>query len=142
MFEVAQDAIKTTLKYNVDMSNTKRVVIIDDDLIITKAAKYLLNDEFNVEVFDNGDKFLADFIDSKTDKPDIILLDIMMPGSDGVTVLNIIKKNDDLKNVPVIIVSALSYNDFKTKFEFNEDVNYITKPYDFDDLKTKIKNII
>lgn len=123
------------------MTNSKRIAIIDDDIMITKAAKYLLSDNYETDIFESGDLFLKQFFDNQTAKPDLILLDIMMPGRDGKEILREFKNNEDLKDIPVIIVSARSQTQDKIIFAKEGATDYIPKPYDFDELKEKIDNI-
>jgi CheY-like chemotaxis protein len=63
-------------------------------------------------------------------KPDLILLDIMMPVEDGYTILNKLKRGTDRSNIPIIMVSAVADNDHKAIAGVDGASAYITKPID------------
>jgi twitching motility two-component system response regulator PilH len=65
---------------------------------------------------------------ARKEKPDLILLDIMMPRPDGYTILNTIKKETTLKNIPVVMVTALGLDDNKAFAGICGAYAYITKP--------------
>ena len=80
----------------------KLVFIVDDEPAISKLLSYWVKDKwkYEVEVFENGE----DVLKKLSSKPDLILLDIMLPGLDGLETLKRIKHYDE--NLPVIILSA------------------------------------
>ena len=79
-----------------------RIYVVDDDRHYARMLSYRLdkNDQYDVSVFNSGE----DVLKSLDDKPDLVLLDIMMPGIDGVEVLR--QMLTRMPNVPVIMVSA------------------------------------
>jgi DNA-binding response OmpR family regulator len=81
-----------------------------------------------------------DCLDMVTEhKPDLILLDIMMPGLDGVCLCSELTTSFD---IPVIMVSALQDSKTKRDLKFMGAYDYITKPIDMDDLKTKLQKAL
>ena len=72
-------------------------------------------------------------------KPDLILLDIMMPEMDGYEVLNKLKEKFDLENIPVILLSAITDSDSKTKGFSLGAVDYVTKPFEIVEVKARVK---
>jgi two-component system alkaline phosphatase synthesis response regulator PhoP len=83
-----------------------KVLIIEDDLLVAKMyQKVLASDKIDSEIAIGGEKGLE-----KVDKykPDLILLDIMMPQPDGIQVLAQLKKNPETKDIPVVIQTNLS----------------------------------
>ena len=73
-----------------------------------------------------------------TEKPDLILLDIMMPGIDGFEVCRRLKTNSGLKDIPVIFISALNdTNDIVKAFTAGA-VDYITKPFQAEEVKARV----
>ncbi|MDR0951147.1 MAG: response regulator [Candidatus Ancillula sp.] len=116
----------------------KTIAIIDDDALIRKSTKFLLNDEYLVDDFESGDIFIEKINSGEINVPDLVLLDIMMPGSNGLEILNQCKSDDRLKNIPVIIVSARNETAEKAIYLESGAVDYVTKPFDFDDLRQRV----
>ena len=78
----------------------------------------------------------------KTEIPDVILLDIMMPNVDGYTTLSEIKKNENYKNIKVIFLSAKTgESDIKKGLELGADA-YVTKPYSIKKLTEKVEELL
>jgi len=106
------------------MAETKTIYIADDDDNIRQVIRtFLLSDGFLVEDFPTGDLLLARF----GQKPaDLVILDVMMPGSDGFTVCTELRKTS---TVPIIMLTARdSENDFAMGLGLGSD-DYITKPF-------------
>ena len=83
-----------------------RVLIIDDDKLIRTIYKFKLSQEnIVVELAESGEAGLEKV---KSSKPDLILLDMILPGEDGFNVLKKLKSNPESKKIPVIVFSALS----------------------------------
>ena len=76
------------------------------------------------------------------EKPDVILLDIMMPDISGLEVLRYMRREPDLSKIPVIVVSAKSMpGDIKTGLEAGASL-YLTKPVGFQDLKQAVEKVL
>lgn len=76
------------------------------------------------------------------EKPDVILLDVMMPDISGLEVLRYIRREPDLSAIPVIILSAKSMpSDIKTGIEAGASL-YLTKPVGFQDLKQAVEKVL
>lgn len=108
------------------MSDMKTVLSIDDDPEVTEMISVMLAvDGFNVltahSVFE-GMKALAD------DLPDVVLLDIMMPGVDGMQFCAALRDSPDTAHVPVIFVSALGGDEDRASAAAAGAVGYVTKP--------------
>lgn len=105
--------------------NNKTILVVDDEKLISKALTKKLSDEgFKVEVAFDGEQALQEA--NKT-KPDLILLDIIMPKLDGISVLKTLKASDETKNIPVIILSNL-YDDKKVEEVLNSGgTDYLVK---------------
>jgi two-component system alkaline phosphatase synthesis response regulator PhoP len=86
----------------------KKVLIIDDEPLILKTTELLLKKTgiFTVLTAQNGGDGISAV---KRDKPDLILLDIIMPGMDGWEVLKQLKSDTTSANIPVIVFTALDY---------------------------------
>lgn len=76
------------------------------------------------------------------EKPDVIILDIMMPDISGLEVLRYMRRESDLASIPVIVVSAKSMpGDIKTGLEAGASI-YLTKPVSFLDLKQAVEKVL
>jgi two-component system alkaline phosphatase synthesis response regulator PhoP len=83
----------------------KKILLIEDDPFIIDIYTTKLKEEgFEVDVATNGEKALEKI----KEKPDLILLDIVLPGMDGWEILREIKKRKELKSIPVVVLSNLS----------------------------------
>ncbi len=116
----------------------KLVFIVDDEQAISKLLSYWVKDKwkYNVEVFSNGEDALKR-IDLR---PDIILLDIMMPGLNGIETLKRIKQIDE--NLPVIMLSAQGNIEVAVEALKMGAFDYFQKPIDMQKLEPAIKNAI
>ncbi|MEA3306827.1 MAG: PAS domain S-box protein, partial [Elusimicrobiota bacterium] len=122
------------------MKQSIKVVAVDDDIIVRKVLKRVLTSKgFEVKLFEEG-KSALNYL--KSNKPDIILLDIMLPKLSGYEVCARIRKNKFLKNVPVIFISALGEEKDKMKaFAFGA-LEYWVKPFDYQALADKIECVL
>lgn len=116
----------------------KVVFIVDDEPAISKLLSYWVKDKwkYEVEVFDNGE----DVLKKLSSKPDLILLDIMLPGLDGLETLKRIKHYDE--NLPVIILSAQGSIEVAVEALRYGAYDYFPKPIDQQRLEPAIKNAI
>ena len=115
----------------------KLIYVCDDDKNISELIKmYLENDNFEAMTYDSAEKLLAAL---KKKKPDLITLDIMLPGIDGFDALEKIKEKND---IPVILVSAKDKEIDKVR-GFNEGSDdYIVKPFMPLELVARVKNVL
>jgi CheY-like chemotaxis protein len=118
------------------------VLIADDEPNVVELIKISLQEEgYNTKVAVDGEEALAK---AKEIKPDLLLLDVMMPKIDGYTVLKTLKSDPDLfiQKIPVIIISARKMEEDKRKGLDLGAVNYITKPFKVKELLSEIARII
>ncbi len=103
------------------------IMVVDDNPDIVNNVRLLLEQkEFNVRCAYNGNEVFAGL---KEQKPDLILLDIMMPKMDGLEVLNLLRGNPSTSSIPVILVTAkVQYEDILGGYKTGADY-YITKPF-------------
>jgi DNA-binding response OmpR family regulator len=115
---------------------SKTIYIADDEKNIRDLiSTFLKNDGFNVLDFENGDKLLDEFLKNPAD---MVILDIMMPGTDGLTLCTKIREKS---NVPIIIVSARdSELDRITGITLGSD-DYLIKPFSPVELVARVKSI-
>lgn len=87
----------------------KKILVVDDDSFVTDIYQTKLSQEgFEVAVASDGAEAMKKLEDAKEGKPDLILLDIVMPYIDGLEVLKKMRSNEKLKDVPVILLTNLS----------------------------------
>ncbi|MBI9072100.1 MAG: response regulator [Melioribacteraceae bacterium] len=118
-------------------NNTKfKVLIVDDNPKNLSVLYKILNNKYQVFAVENGD--LAIKIANES-IPDLIVLDILMPGINGFDVCDSLKKSGKTKDIPVIFMSALSETIDKIKGFNCGAVDYITKPYQKEEVLARIK---
>jgi len=117
-----------------------RVLVVDDESDIVSTIQYRLKFcEFDVITASNGKEGLEK---AANEKPDIILLDINMPVMDGHEMLERLKNRPDLKDTPVIMLTAYSDRKDIAKAADLGIADYVTKPFDFTELMEKISNAL
>ena len=117
----------------------KKILIADDEPTIRLIVSKILSKEYIVLEATNGEE-AVDI--AKGQKPDIILMDLMMPKMDGYTACSSIKTDQATKVIPVIILTAIGH-EFNKKFamEMGADA-YITKPFSADELLRQVKQAL
>ncbi len=109
-----------------DVKNV-HVLIVEDDSFLANIYKTKFEMEgFKVSVADNGESGLADM---KKKKPDVVLLDILMPKMDGFTVLKKAKADPEIKDCPVILLTNLGQKDDVEKGLELGAVDYLIKAH-------------
>lgn len=103
---------------------TKVLIVEDDSMILDMYVHKFEQEGFAVSQLDRGDNVVEL---SEKEQPNIILLDVIMPGLDGFSVLQALKANDKTKNIPVIILTNLGQDEDKNKGMSLGAVGYITK---------------
>lgn len=118
----------------------KRILLIDDEDDFCKLVKMNLEliGNFEVTTATNGKKGIKL---AKKLKPDLILLDILMPGIDGFAVLQRLKEDENTIEIPVVMLTAKGDEVSKTKASELYDEEYITKPIEAPDLKARIEEV-
>ena len=116
------------------------IYIVEDDKNISEIESYALkNSGYLVDTFENAKTFWSRVQDRK---PDLVLLDVMLPDSDGIEVLKKMRRNPDTRRVPVIMVTAKSSEIDKVKGLDNGADDYITKPFGIMALISRVKAIL
>ncbi len=115
-----------------------KILVVDDDPNIALLIQMTLTKlgSYEVETVNNGEDALTIINESP---PDIILLDIMMPGIDGFEVCRQIKENEKTKFIPVIMITAKRELDDKLYGMEIGASDYITKPFNPEELVTRVK---
>ena len=119
----------------------KQVLLVDDDMNIRTLAQMGLEGltDWKVELAASG----AEAISKATElKPDLIILDVMMPGMDGPTTLSELRKVESLKGVPVIFMTAKAQTHEVELYQKMGAKGIITKPFDPMTLPDDIQGIL
>jgi two-component system alkaline phosphatase synthesis response regulator PhoP len=108
---------------------TKRILIIDDEADIREATQMCLEitGEWEVVLASSGPEGLLKAVE---EKPDAILLDIMMPGMDGLTTMQRLRENSDTAAIPIILLTAKAQSSEQRQLSQLDIAAIITKPYD------------
>ena len=118
-----------------------KILVVDDDPQIRRLIKVTLQSKFNFEILE-AENGLAALQKIEIEKPFLVMLDIMMPELNGIELIEKLKANEETKDVPIIICSAV--NDRNKVIElFNKGVaDYIVKPINPIILSNKITQYI
>ncbi len=116
------------------------IYIIEDDQDIREMETYALkNSGFEVEAFSESSSF---YEACRKSLPSLVLLDIMLPGEDGLAILKKLRQGDDTKDIPVIMVTAKSTEIDKVKGLDSGADDYITKPFGVMELVSRAKALL
>jgi len=118
----------------------KRIVIAEDDPAIATMLLKVLSQFYNVVVTNDGASAVA--AASKPPAPDLLLLDVMMPGMDGHAVAAAVRLLPGLKSIPIIFLTAKTGPAEVIKGIQSGARHYITKPFKIDDLVLRVKRAI
>jgi two-component system alkaline phosphatase synthesis response regulator PhoP len=124
-----------------NFSDTRsKILLVDDEIDTLLPLKLSLEaEDYLVLGASNGFEALEL---AKTNIPDLILLDIMMPGMDGYEVCAQLKKDPVMRNIPVIMLTAKDAVREKVKgLDIGAD-DYVTKPFNLNELKARIKSVM
>ena len=119
-----------------------KIAIVEDDAMLLKYLSSSLKAEPNFEVFtatngEEGEKMILDR------KPDIVLLDIIMPKKNGFEVLEAVRKNPDMRNTPIVMLSNLGQGSDKDQAKKLGAADYWVKvDMEVKDIVEKVKNFL
>ena len=119
---------------------TKKVFIVEDEPDLRDTLQYNFENEgFKVKSFPNGESFLENI---KNDKPNLVILDLMLPGISGLDVCRDLRMNEVNENVAVVMLTAKSEEiDRIVGFELGAD-DYVTKPFSVRELILRVKVLL
>ncbi|MCX7815988.1 MAG: PleD family two-component system response regulator [Syntrophales bacterium] len=116
-----------------------KILIVDDNPSSIMVLGEELKKDYNVYIATNGETAIKKAISTS---PDLILLDIVMPGMDGYAVCKQLKENDITRNIPIIFVTAKDTDEDEEKGLNIGAVDYITKPFSIPIVKARVKTHI
>lgn len=123
------------------MNTIKQILICDDvadDALLLQTI--LLADDCYVEIVGSGAAVLS-FLETSTNLPDLIILDVMMPKISGIDVVKHIRQSDRYQSIPILLVSALDRYDIENNIDIKVD-GFIKKPINIDLVITKVQKIL
>ena len=116
-----------------------RVLVVDDDPSIVELLTFTLTLEgYAVMAAANGMEAISA---AQVDRPDVMLLDVMMPLMDGFAVVRALKRFDDTRDIPVVILTARAARDLESGDSAGAD-GYLTKPVDVARLLGEISRVL
>lgn len=127
------------------MSPQKRILVVDDEPdFIAIVQGYLEREGFQVEVAYNGEEGLQKV---RSNPPDAIVLDVMMPEKDGYTVCKELKKDDQTRDIPVILLTAVASHVSSTRYTHYDGMSteaddYLSKPASAEEITKSLKRLL
>ena len=117
-----------------------KILVVDDDLSINELIKVNLElaGYHVIQAYDG----IKGFALAKQELPSLVVLDVMMPEVDGFTVAKRIRENDETRNIPIIMLTALSQlNDKVNGFNIGVD-DYLVKPFEIEELLVRVRALL
>jgi DNA-binding response OmpR family regulator len=107
----------------------KIVLYVDDDADIREIVQMSLSldGELAVHLSDSGERAL---VKMRSERPDLVMLDVMMPGLDGPSILARMRADEELKHIPVIFMTAKASSSEVARFRGMSAIGVIAKPFD------------
>ena len=119
------------------MENKLHVIIVDDSSTNNLLCKILFDEKgYKTTIIDNGKLAISTI---RNAKPDMVLLDLMMPETDGLAVLRDLKSAPSTKDIPIIIVSAADTQAYINEVMKLGPLDYVKKPIGLNDLLGKVE---
>lgn len=119
---------------------SKRILAVDDETDVVLIVKTALQAEgFQVDTAHNGRDALAAV---REQKPDVILLDVMMPGMSGFDVMRELKADDSTATIPIIMLTGLSERKKIQEALVGGTNYYIVKPFEMTELISKVNDVL
>lgn len=136
--EPQDENLPVTEKIEKDLSK-KTILIVEDNYDLQSFLKELLVKDYNILLAENG---AEGYHYAKSNFPDLILTDIMMPKMDGIEMCIMLQGDTLTKHIPVIMLTAKNSTNSKISGLKSGAIEYINKPFNTNELLLKIKNII
>jgi CheY-like chemotaxis protein len=121
------------------VNTKKKALIVDDEPNVRRLLHTILSKNFDVYEAEDGRQAIEM---ANTQKPDVVLMDMMMPKMDGLTACHMIKNDPATKSIPVIMVTAIG---FELNIKLSQQMGasgYITKPFSTEELIDKIAQVL
>lgn len=124
----------------INMAKKKVMVVDDEETLVTLVTAILTNEGYDIISASSGQECLEKL---KETKPDLIILDMMMPGMSGREVCEKIRADKGLKNVKIVFLTVAKFSEVgKESLKKMKVLDYINKPFDNEDLIRRIKKVL
>ncbi len=114
----------------------RTILVVDDTEANIDILIEVLGEDYDVSVAMDGESALEAVAD---ERPDLILLDIMMPDMDGFEVCRRMKDNAQTRDIPIVFLSAATDADSRARCFQLGAVDYVTKPFDIIEVQTRVR---
>ena len=127
------------------MKDKAKILLVDDDRDFVEATKLVLESKpYEVTIAYDGDEGLAK---ARQEKPDLIILDIIMPVKDGFSAAEQLKKDSELKTIPVIMLTSFSERRGETTLSVSQGLaleteDYLDKPVSPEELIRRVEKLL
>jgi DNA-binding response OmpR family regulator len=119
---------------------SRRILVVDDDpRLLHVVAMYLSIEGYDVDTAPNGEEGLQHL---EAQRPDLVILDVMMPGIDGLEACRRIKSNPETRQIPVVLFTALSRTDDVESGRAAGANRFINKPFSLIGLGAVIRSFL
>ncbi len=121
------------------MPNEKILIVDDEEVNLRLLTQWLIPLGYDIELASNGEEAVQK---ARNSRPDLIILDIMMPVMDGYAACSLIKADPETKNIPIIMVTALQDRESKLKGLSASANDFLSKPIDQTELTIRVRNLL
>ena len=119
---------------------SKRVVLVEDELNIAEAIRFLLSNEgWRVETLANGSNAVEVI---RKAAPDLVMLDVMLPGKSGFEILHDLRADPDLETLPVLMLTARGQSRDREMAEKAGVSRFMTKPFSNTEVITAVRDLV
>ena len=119
-----------------------KVLVVEDETHIQRLIRLILEKNgMTVDAVGNGEDALK-YLQSESQHPDLVLLDILMPGIDGLSVLRTVKSNQTMKDIPIVMLTALAQESVVLQGIKLGAADYIRKPFHPAELVKRVQKIL
>jgi len=121
------------------MTKRQKVLLVDDTEAFLFVLNFTLKDDYDVVAANNGEEGLKL---AKSILPDLIILDVMMPGLSGYEVLEALKSDEATKDIPIVMITGTEGEEDEAKGLALGALDYIRKPFVRSDVKERIDSLM
>jgi len=117
----------------------EKAVIIDNEPSTRALIRNMINDRYEVEAISDATDILDQL--TKNEAPNLIIADISLPGMDGFTFIEKLRKQEGFQELPLIILSGKEHNDDRIRALRLGADDYVVKPFNPDELMSRIRKV-